>query len=357
MAKTYDTRLDETILYIRNYDHPKANAAADAAESAVNNNIPYQVAIGEALTVGHYWSTSKDQRALTRAIVLLQIVRGQVSIASAQVYVHGGTPLHVVIPAYREKPVADLQRILSQLLGATVAAPAIFTAGTWLEASQIPNIQQIYEVQSARQAHFLPQAAQVGDAMTRAIYTQMVSRCGKLNWVATNPDPSNASKFQIWVKNGVDASENLDMNCWESVLYCAFQADVMTAAQCRRLYDNYNPNDRYENTRNFYGRDRAFAGAVKQRGDILTWGMTPDRIDHMGLYLGTMADNNGVVEDYVGHLLSFNPVSTGIAHQVGRIHIEKVSVITANVPGYQSFITEPFWVAGSPTNAYFQGLG
>ncbi|HEX4329587.1 MAG TPA: hypothetical protein VH105_22560 [Burkholderiales bacterium] len=357
MAKTYDKRLDETILYIRNYDHPRANAAADATESAVYNNITYQVAIGDALTVGHYWSTSKDQRALTRAIVLIQIVRGQVSIANAQVHVHGGMPLHVVVLAYREMEVTELKRRLSQLLDATVAAPAIFSAGTWLEASQIPNIQQFYEIQTARQAHFLPQAAQVANAMTRDIYAQMVGRCGKLNWVATNPDPSNASKFQIWVQNGVNASENLDMNCWESVLYCAFQAGVMTAAQCTRLYGNYNPADRYENTRNIYGRDRPFAAAVKERGDILTWGMSPDRIDHMGLYLGTMPDANGTVEDYVGHLLSFNPVSTGIHHMVGRIHIEKVSVITANLPGYLNFITQPFWVAGSPTNAYFQALG
>lgn len=362
MAKTADTRLNETIDFIRAANYPKAGAAADAVEAAVFNNAAYQAEIGDALTVGHYWSTSKEKRAVIRAIALIRIVRANLAIGSAQLYIQGGTsPLGRDINGYREMAQAELNRQLGQLIDATLVAPAIFNAQGWLMSSQMPNIanaqgERLFETQNARQAHFLQQVGQVANLQTREVYRQLVSRSGKLNWVATNPDLDNASKFQVWVRNNVDASENLDMNCWEAVLYCAFQANLMTPAQCRSLYANYNPNNRYENTRRLYGNDQPWATAAKNRGDILTWGLTRDNLDHMGMYLGTMADGNGQVDHYVGHLLSFNPVSTGVIHQVGRVHIEKVSVITANLPNYLCFVTEPFWVAGAPTNAYFQGL-
>jgi hypothetical protein len=297
---------------------------------------------------------------MIRAIALIQIVRGEVSIGLGQTFIQGGFRGDVWVEAYRTMENADLTRILRRLLDNTVVAPGIFSAETWLLASQMPNIAnnngvRLFESQRDRQAEFRNQVAQVNDVTTREVYRQMVERCGKLNWVATNPDSDNATKFQIWVQNNANSSENLDMNCWEGVLYCAFQAGAISLAKCRALYNQYNPQDRYENTRNLFGNDRAFAGAVKERGDILTWGMDRNTINHVGIYLGTM-NENGAVDDYVGHLLSFNPRSTGIVHQVGRVHIEKVAVITGNLPGYQCYITRPFWINGSPTNGYFQGL-
>lgn len=164
---------------------------------------------------------------------------------------------------------------------------------------------------------------------------------------------ANGARFGGWTKTKrtTNSEQNLIMNCWEGVLYLAYQCDAITRAQCINFYQSPAASD--VKLRSLFGTATVYNPplAVPLMGDLLTFeDHNNNNINHVAIYLG---DYDG--QPYVLHNLSYNGVTTGL-QMGGGFHFEDMAGLIQRYAGVTVYFTTPFWVAGSPTQAYATAL-
>ena len=209
MPKGYDQRVNDTIAFLRRSGLPNATLAADEIEDSYRGNIPYQRELGEAISVDS-GKVSKDARKAIRALVLLNITQGRVELHRAADQVAD----------YLEMDGRTITQHLRETLARCQFPPEIFDAEHWLLQSPFPNVGQFFQLQNEIQADFKGRTADIPDPTTRSVMEHALGRVGKLAWAANAPSVNAANKFKSWTRRDPDATENLQMNCWEGVLYC-----------------------------------------------------------------------------------------------------------------------------------------
>jgi hypothetical protein len=331
---------------------PNANLAADEIETSYQNNIPYQRELGNAISIGgsrkdKFFTdmfgesdTTRNRHAI-RALALLRITRGILLLSDAG----------QAIQTWDGLGPTQVDNQLRAELNSTQRAPTIFDAVHWFGQSMVPNIGNFFQLQQAVQTDFLNRINTVGDATTRSVLEHALHRVGKLRWAATNPDIASSHKFKYWTQHDPDDVENLQMNCWEGTLYCAFQAGAITKEKCIELYRRYDQGDKAAITK-LFGKQQAFTNdCPKMRGDILTWDPGGGEINHVAIYAGLYQN-----EFYAWHVLALN--SGHRNYQGGGLaHLERVDYISAMyLGGCNVYITTPFWDPTSPTHTFYQGL-
>lgn len=206
--------------------------------------------------------------------------------------------------------------------------------------------------QDALQAHFQGQLATIANPHTRRVMSKMLGRCGKLVWAASMSSPGNLHRFNGWsMTTRRSSGENTKiLNCWEGVLYAAYQAEQITVAKCRALYNAYNAADQSQNIRDLFGVANAWGGGgAPQMGDVMTFGPAANNINHVAFYAGLHGGQH-----YVLHQLSCNAATTGIL--TGCIHFEPILDYLARPGAGNAWFNTPFWEAGAPTHAYYAAL-
>ncbi len=214
--------------------------------------------------------------------------------------------------------------------------------------------------QDTLQTHFDTQLATIGNAVTRRVMKKGIWRVGKLLWAASSPVPTNAPRFNHWCKTTrtTKSEQNLQMNCWEAVLYLAYQSDAITKAKCVNFYANgngANPAVNDANLRSLFGTAAVFnpPAATPNMGDILTFEDTGNGnvVNHVALYAGVHTGTH-----YVLHNLSYHAATTGL-QMGGGFHFEDIASLNMRYNNNLTiYYTQPFWVATSPTNGYAAGL-
>lgn len=213
-----------------------------------------------------------------------------------------------------------------------------------------PRVTGFTQRQRTLQSHFEPLTAGIADAVTQRVVKKGIARVGKLLWAASTPVHGNAARFGNWSKTSrtTNSEANLQMNCWEAVLYLAYQCDAISKAECTRYYQSATASD--TKLRSLFGTAAVYnpPGATPNMGDLLTFENGNNVVDHVAIYVGVY---NG--QHYVLHNLAFNGVTTGI-QMGGSFHFEDMYGIVQfrynnNVTVYY---TRPFWEAVSPTHAY-----
>jgi len=196
---------------------------------------------------------------------------------------------------------------------------------------------------------------QIANAQTQRVFKKMIWRVGKLLWQASEIKNGHPVTLPHWKKTSrrTSSEELLSMNCWEAVLYMAYQCDIMTVGKIQNFENSVGGQD--QKIRSLFGDAAAYNGHNANIGDILSFeNQAKGEIDHIAIYAGNL---NGF--DYLIHNLAWNAHVTGIL-MGGCIHFETVQNTidlyqgentTANV-----FVTQPFWEAGSPTFNYFSQL-
>lgn len=208
--------------------------------------------------------------------------------------------------------------------------------------------------QQLMQTHFAGQLNNIANAVTRRIVKKGIWRVGKLMWAASTPVHNNGARFAGWTKTkrSTNSEQNLVMNCWEGVLYLAYQCDAITRAQCVNFYQRATASD--TKLRSLFGTASVYnpaAGAIPNMGDLLSFeDHNGHVINHVAIYLG-----NYQGQPYALHNLSYNGVTTGL-QMGGGFHFEDMAGLLQRYGGVTVYYTTPFWVAGSPTAAYAAGL-
>lgn len=233
------------------------------------------------------------------------------------------------------------------------------TANGWLTArfggggvatTNFTNAQQ------AMQTHFAGMLNTIGNAVTRRVVKKGIYRVGKLMWASSTPVHGNAARFGTWskTKRSTNAEQNLIMNCWEGVLYLAYQCNAISKAECTRFYQSATASD--TKLRSLFGTAAQYnpPAATPNMGDLLAFEDTRNGanvINHVAIYAGVYQGQH-----YVLHNLSYNGVTTGV-QMGGGFHFE-------NMPGLQQryggnvtvYYTRPFWEGAAPTHAYAAAL-
>jgi hypothetical protein len=229
------------------------------------------------------------------------------------------------------------------------------TADHWINL-RFNNRQGAQATRQANlQAHFLGQLGGVGNPTTMAFLTAMFDRVGKLLWRSCLELSSNSAPATIgqWRKTnaGDGAEEILQMNCWEAVLYIAFQVDALKKSHIKSLYKSKKAHHAAKITRTF-GAHKQIGDGTPNAGDILTfYNHGKGEIDHVAVYAGVHNHT-----EYLIHNLAWCSQVTHIDGQ-GCIHFESVQHTIDNYTWSKygdvtCFYTAPFWAPGSPTYGY-----
>ncbi|MBX3259234.1 MAG: hypothetical protein KF782_06040 [Labilithrix sp.] len=234
------------------------------------------------------------------------------------------------------------------------------TADVWLN-QRFNNGQPVEALRQATlQTHFIGQLGTVGNATTRRLLKKMYWRVGKLYWRACAELAARQAPHSIqqWRKTNrsTAAEEYLQMNCWEAVLYLAYQCGALSTNKIRRLYTNQGHHA--AKLTQLFGTHRDLANPPPAHppapGDVLSFfNVNRGEIDHVAIFVG----NDAAGTPHLIHNLQWNANTTGI-QMGGCIHFETV----ANTMGlYQAnpvtcFYTAPFWQPGSPTHGYAHAL-
>lgn len=229
----------------------------------------------------------------------------------------------------------------------------------WLQnrygAGQSVPINTFITSQQAIQKHFAARLPNIANAVTRRVVKKGIWRVGKLQWDQSEPISDNAARFAAWTKTKrtTAAEQNLAMNCWEGVLYLAFQADAITRAKCMSFYRKNEASD--SKIRRLFGTAAVYSPplATPNMGDLLGFEENSSNVvNHVAIYLGLY--NN---QHYMLHNLSYDGTTTQL-HAGSGFHFEAVSVrqMRYGVAGGTLYFTTPFWVANSPTHAYAAAL-
>ena len=229
-------------------------------------------------------------------------------------------------------------------------------ATAWL-GSRFPSDNQAPVI--ANQANYQTAADlvknQIANAQTKRIYKKFIWRTGKLFWQNSGVGANNPASINLWNKTSRRTSkeEFLAMNCWESVLYMAYQCDVMSKGKIRNWENGVGTAD--QKMRGLFGTATAYNGHNANPGDILTFvNAGKGEIDHVAIYAGNLLGQQVLI-----HNLAWNVSATGI-HGGGCIHFETVANTVAAYQGYNTtatvYVNQPFWEAGAPTFNYFTQL-
>lgn len=237
------------------------------------------------------------------------------------------------------------------------------TAQGWLDSKFGPSplgprplgaISSFKVDQQALQSHFAAGLPGIGNALTQRVTKKGLYRVGKLFWAASTPVTVNAPRFGTWTKTSrrTNSELNLQMNCWEGILYLAFQCDILTAAQCTNFYQDPTLAD--TKLRNLFGVGALVGGgAGPQIGDLLTYeDIAAGVINHVAIYIGQSGGR-----DFVLHNLSYNAITTGL-HGGGSFHFESMDSVEQRygVGNVNVYYNTPFWEAGAGTHAYYTTL-
>ncbi|MGF1625225.1 MAG: hypothetical protein ACFCVH_10100 [Alphaproteobacteria bacterium] len=207
--------------------------------------------------------------------------------------------------------------------------------------------------QQLMQTHFDAQLGTIANAVTRRVVKKGIYRVGKLMWAASSPVHANGARFAGWSKTSrsTGSEQNLQMNCWEGVLYLAYQCDAMTKAKCVNFYQSPVAAD--TKLRSLFGTAAVYnpPAAVPNPGDLLTFeDHANNLVNHVAIYVGIYLGAH-----YALHNLSYNGVTTGL-QMGGGFHFEDMASLIGRYGGVTVRYTQPFWEAGSPTNAYYAAL-
>jgi hypothetical protein len=214
-------------------------------------------------------------------------------------------------------------------------------------------IQNFTTAQQALQAHFAGLLPNIANAVTRRVVKKGIYRVGKLLWAASTPVHANGARFGTWskTKRSTNSEQNIQMNCWEGVLYLAYQCDAITKAACVNFYQSATASD--TKLRNLFGTAAVYnpPAATPNMGDLLTFEDANHVVNHVAIYVGVSAGTH-----YALHNLSYNGVTTGL-QMGGGFHFEDMASLVGRYGGNVTvYYTTPFWVAGSPTHAYYSAL-
>ena len=207
--------------------------------------------------------------------------------------------------------------------------------------------------QQLMQTHFDGLLATIGNAVTRRVVKKGIYRVGKLLWAASSPVHVNGARFAGWSKTSrsTGSEQNLIMNCWEGVLYLSYQCDAISKAKCVNFYQSAVAPD--TKLRSLFGTAAVYnpPAAVPNLGDLLTFeDHSNNLVNHVAIYVGVHLGTH-----YVLHNLSYNGVTTGL-QMGGGFHFESMPSVTGRYGGVTVRYTQPFWVATSPTHAYYAAL-
>lgn len=214
-------------------------------------------------------------------------------------------------------------------------------------------IQNFMNNQQTLQTHFAGLLPNIANAVTRRVVKKGIYRVGKLNWAASTPVHANGARFGTWskTKRTTNAEQNVQMNCWEGVLYLAYQCDAIAKAACLRFYQSATASD--TKLRSLFGTAAVYnpPAATPNLGDLLSFENGNGIINHVATYVGVYAGTH-----YVLHNLSYNGVTTGL-QMGGSFHFEDMPGLVQRYGGNVTvYYTTPFWVVGSPTHAYYLTL-
>lgn len=210
--------------------------------------------------------------------------------------------------------------------------------------------------QETLQNHFNTQLHNVPDAVSRRIFKKGIWRVGKLLWAASTPIAANANRFAGWnrTKRTTNAEQNRQMNCWEGVLYLAYQCDAMSVAKCTNFYTSATTPD--IKLRALFGVHQLLnipAGNIPNVGDVLSFEDVANGnvINHIALYAGSFGGQH-----YIFHNLSYHGHTTGLA-MGGGFHFESLTSVRLRYHNNVNiYFNQPFWEVGAPTYAYFNAL-
>jgi hypothetical protein len=233
------------------------------------------------------------------------------------------------------------------------------TATGWLNArfGGGPVATAFTTQQTNLQNHFAGQLATIGNAVTRRVMKKGIWRVGKLLWAASLPVHGNATRFTMWTKTkrSTSSEQNLVMNCWEGVLYLAYQCDAISKQKCVTFYQLPTANDL--KLRALFGTAAVLnvgGGAIPNMGDILTFEDTNNGgavVNHIALYAGVFGGTH-----YVLHNLSYHAHTTGL-QMGGGFHFEDLASLNIRYNNNLTiYYTRPFWEAGAPTHRYYSLL-
>ena len=208
------------------------------------------------------------------------------------------------------------------------------------------------QVQQTLQNHFAAQLPAIQDRVTRRVVKKGIYRVGKMFWGTGVTNNSTAWKFAKWTKTRRTSPEEVGrtMNCWEVVLYLAYQSDLFSQAGLVRYYQA-PPEDGDQKLRSLFGTQQVYGPMLHtpRMGDLLTFvNLAGGKLDHVGIYVGVY---NG--DHYLLHNLKFNP-NTQVG-TYGCLHFEKMNDIVGRyVNGVTVYYNQPFWEKGAPSNTYYK---
>lgn len=238
--------------------------------------------------------------------------------------------------------------------GETMTTGATGWLGQKFGAASTPTITAFAQRQQALQDYFEAHTVGLANAVTERVVKKGIARVGKLLWASSTPVHANAARFGNWSKTSrrTNSELNLQMNCWEGVLYLAYQCDAITKVECTRYYQSATASD--TKLRSLFGTAAVYnpPGATPNVGDLLTFENNHNAIDHVAIYVGFYNSHH-----YVLHNLAFNGVTSGL-HMGGAFHFEDIyGIVQFRYHGNVTiYYTRPFWEPASPTHAYAAAL-
>lgn len=355
--KGWEDRLTQTVAYIRGKGNRGQRIATAIEDRLRDMNATAKEALSLRLRQGTRWSTSDEdkttKRHQIRSILLMKELFG---VAATRTKATLDAMSNQGVAGVFQSTMLDVQDVLTPPFDTTKPSGRLGQRGLIpLDMELARRVQEFLTRQDRLTDHFLRNLVpSIPDPGTKAVVRTYIERCGNLFWEATEPNRQNALKFAGWGKVLGTAYDQTHMNCWEGVLYAAYQADRMTTAQCTAFYNDYDSERRDRHLLALFGRADPFAQRGVAPGDILVW-IEKGFANHVAMYIGLDGET-----PYVLHNLAFSAAATGIIG-LGAIHFETFdnvcNLYVQNGSSATCYMTTPFWERGAPTNAYFRGLG
>jgi hypothetical protein len=229
-------------------------------------------------------------------------------------------------------------------------------AETWIRASyevQTNNVNTLAVNQRNWQSQADGVVGRIADNQTRRFFKKYIWRAGKLFWVKGQIGvgyPRTLDQWRLTDRENVD-EHNLKMNCWESIFYVAYQADIMSKDKIR-AWESTTGTDDFRLRQLFGTRWPATGMGEIPPGHLITFlDHTSNTINHVAVSAGRL--NN---EDIIVHNLKLNQATTGL-EQGGCIHFERLAdCVGRYLGGATAYQTAPFWEAQALTHRYFKAL-
>src|SRR5262249_39167136 len=135
--------------------------------------------------------------------------------------------------------------------------------------------------------------------------------------------------------------------------FWACKAHGLTVDACRRMYDEYDNQNKSRNIRSLFGTQTTFDPATASPGDILTWINGP-HMNHVAMYAGLGPAPGNV--SYLIHNLSLDAHQDGVGGGLGTTHFRTIARMDRNYLDTYGAATcyhnRPFWVATGNTAEY-----